>query len=133
MQGTPTKGETPSKSSDKKHEDQKENILRPIDENNAVEESSIVNETFGSKSAKLLTFKDLHSSPDQVVMDGGSSVKTSGDDKYSCIALLDDEHDDEKWEERTSVITKNDHEEYVAAAEAILSDLLADVKTPVKR
>ena len=132
MQGTPTKGETPSKSSDKKHEDQKENILRPIDENNAVEESSIVNKTFGSKSSKLLTFKDLHSSPDQVVMDGESSVK-SGDDKYSCIALLDDEHDDEKWEERTSVITKNDHEEYVAAAEAILSDLLADVKTPVKR
>ena len=54
-------------------------------------------------------------------------------DKYSCIARLDDELEDEKWEERTAVITRNDHEEYLAAANSILHDLLGDVKTPVKR
>ena len=54
-------------------------------------------------------------------------------DKYSCIARLDDELEDEKWEERTAVITRNDHEEYIAAANSILHDLLGDVRTPVKR
>ena len=58
------------------------------------------------------------------------SVET---DKYSCIARLDDELEDEKWEERTAVITRTDHEEYLAAANSILHDLLGDVKTPVKR
>lgn len=54
-------------------------------------------------------------------------------DKYSSIARLDDELEDEKWEERTAVITRTDHEEYLAAANSILHDLIGDVKTPVKR
>ena len=54
-------------------------------------------------------------------------------DKYSSIALLDEEQEEEKWEERTAVITRTDHEEYLAAANSILHDLLGDVRTPVKR
>ena len=33
-----------------------------------------------------------------------------GDDKYSAIALLDDDQEDEKWSERTAVITALDHQ-----------------------
>ena len=33
-----------------------------------------------------------------------------GCDKYSAIALLDDDQDDEKWSERTAVITALDHQ-----------------------
>ena len=92
------------------------------------ESNSLVNVTFGTNSAtKLLEFKDLHQSEEKGVM------AEESDDKYSCIARLDDELEEEKWEERTSVITKTDHEEYIAAAGAILSELIADVKTPVKR
>ena len=54
-------------------------------------------------------------------------------DKYSSIAQLDDEQEDEKWEERTAVITRTDPGEYLAAANSILHDLLGDVRTPVKR
>ena len=57
---------------------------------------------------------------------------TKEEDKYSSIALLDEELEDEKWEERTAVITRNDHEEYIAAATSILHDLIGDVKTPQK-
>ena len=32
------------------------------------------------------------------------------DDKYSAIALLDDDLDEEKWSERTAVITAMDHQ-----------------------
>ena len=32
------------------------------------------------------------------------------DDKYSAIALLDDDLDEEKWSERTAVITAIDHQ-----------------------
>ena len=51
-------------------------------------------------------------------------------DKYSSIAQLDGELEDEKWEERTAVITRNDHEEYLAAATSILHDLIGEVRTP---
>ena len=92
------------------------------------ESNSLVNETFGTNSAtKLLEFKDLHQTEEKVVM------AKENDDKYSCIARLDDELEDEKWEERTAVITKNDHEEYIAAAESIISDILAEMKTSVTR
>ena len=57
---------------------------------------------------------------------------TKEEDKYSSIAQLDEELEDEKWEERTAVITRNDHEEYIAAATSILHDLIGDVKTPQK-
>jgi hypothetical protein len=61
-----------------------------------------------------------------------NSIDTSSlNDKYSSIALLDDELEEEKWEERTTVITKTDHENYVAAATSILQEVLLDVKTPI--
>ena len=53
-------------------------------------------------------------------------------DKYSSIADLDCELEDEKWEERTAVITRTDHEEYIAAATSILHDLIGEVRSPVK-
>ena len=54
-------------------------------------------------------------------------------DKYSSIAILDEECEDEKWEERTTVITSNDHEEYIKAAEAIIHDLISEIKTSATR
>ena len=50
----------------------------------------------------------------------------TAEDKYSCIAQLDEELEDEKWEERTAVITKNDHEENLSSAADILQELLQD-------
>ena len=50
-------------------------------------------------------------------------------DKYSSIAILDEECEDEKWEERTAVITSTAHEEYVAAARAIIHELLDEIQT----
>ena len=34
----------------------------------------------------------------------------AGGDKYSAIALLDDDQEEEKWSERTAVITALDHQ-----------------------
>ena len=106
FQGTPAKHETPTKAEEAKPtvSKDKENIYPTFTENRDIEKTCIVNETFEVKS-----------------------------DKYSSIALLDDEQEEEKWEERTAVITKTDHEGYVAAASSILQDVLQDVKTPVKR
>ena len=109
FQGTPTKGETPQKV--EKKED-KENILSSCSafpQEADIQQNSIVNESFEDKTMSLEK------------------------DRYSSIAKLDEELEDEKWEERTAVITRNDHEEYLAAANSILYDLLGDVRTPVKR
>ena len=130
LQGTPTKtGETPSKKVEKKQGD-KENIYQPLDEE-VNQPSSLVNETFKMEN-DAVTFKQL-SDQAKVATMSSSESNTGDDDKYSSIALLDDQQEDEKWEERTAVITKNDHEEYVAAAEAIIYDLISGVKTPAKR
>ena len=127
FQGTPTKtGETPSKKVENKQSD-KENIYQPSDEN-VNQPSSLVNETFKMEN-DAVTFKQLSDQAKAATM----SASDNDNDKYSSIALLDDQQEDEKWEERTAVITKNDHEEYVAAAEAIIYDLISGVKTPVKR
>ena len=40
----------------------------------------------------------------------GAGEPLAGDDKYSAIALLDDDQEDEKWSERTAVITALDHQ-----------------------
>ena len=80
--------------------------------------SSLVNETFKMEN-DAVTFKQLSDQAKAATM-SASDNDTGGGDKYSSIALLDDQQEDEKWEERTAVITKNDHEEYVAAAEAPL-------------
>ena len=111
FQGTPAKGETPKKV--EKKED-KENIFSSssaFPQETDIRQDSLVNESCTVEGAAM-------------------SLET---DKYSCIAKLDDELEDEKWEERTAVITRNDHEEYLAAANSILHDLLGDVRTPVKR
>ena len=122
LQGTPTKGETPGKVT-KKAED-KENIYSASEEN--VEgPSSLVNETFKLEKDSL-TFRDLS---EQHRVEMAREVET-GADKYSCIAILDEEGEDEKWEERTSVITSTDHQEYVAAAGAIIHELLNEIQTP---
>ena len=69
---------------------------------------------------------------DSLVNESFDLAMTKEEDKYSSIAQLDEELEDEKWEERTAVITRNDHEEYIAAATSILHDLIGDVKTPQK-
>ena len=86
--------------------------------------SSLVNETF-KLDKDSLTFRDLS---DQHRVEMASEAEQVGD-KYSCIAILDEEGEDEKWEERTAVITSNDHEEYVAAAGAILHEILDEIQT----
>ena len=109
--------------------DDKENIQQ-AEEAGA---SCLVNESFKLEADNLTTFKELS---DQSAIAAAGDTETEamlGPDKYSSIAVLDEEAEDEKWEERTAVITKNDHEEYVSAAGAILRDILADVKTPIKR
>ena len=58
-------------------------------------------------------------------------TKTSAS-KYAAIASLDAEDEDEKWRERTSIITKFDHEMYKGYAKEILNEIVADVKTPEK-
>ena len=129
FQGTPTKGETPSKP--EKKVDDKENIQQ-AEEAGA---SCLVNETFKLEPDNLTTFKELSDQSATAATAAGDTETEAmlGPDKYSSIAVLDEEAEDEKWEERTAVITKNDHEEYVSAAGAILRDILADVKTPIKR
>ena len=126
FQGTPSKNETPSKAEEAVPIDpkDKENIYPTFPEDKHIDKTSIVNETFEARSA-------CNASTDLETSD--ISINTSClNDKYSSIALLDDEQEDEKWEERTTVITKTDHENYVAAATSILQEVLLDVKTPVK-
>ena len=47
--------------------------------------------------------------------------------RYSAIANLDDELENEKWSERTSVITKVDHDNYISSARDIVSDVIQEV------
>ena len=89
--------------------------------------SSLVNETFKLEKDSL-TFRDL-SEQHKVEMASEADKADKAGDKYSCIAILDEEGEDEKWEERTAVITSNDHEEYVAAAGAILYEILDAIQT----
>ena len=109
--------------------DDKENIQQ-AEEAGA---SCLVNETFKLEVDNLTTFKELSDQSAMAAAGDTEKEVTLGPDKYSSIAVLDEEAEDEKWEERTAVITKNDHEEYISAAGAILRDILADVKTPIKR
>ena len=110
FQGTPTKGETPRRGEKKEDKENLSGNNSAFPKDSDITQDSLVNESFNS---------------------------TMNQDKYSSIAKLDDELEDEKWEERTAVITKNDHEEYLAAASSILDDLIGDVGTvgipPVKR
>eukprot|EP00092_Neocalanus_flemingeri_P035827 GFUD01039007.1.p1 GENE.GFUD01039007.1~~GFUD01039007.1.p1 ORF type:complete len:2150 (+),score=757.42 GFUD01039007.1:317-6766(+) len=126
-EGTPSKNETPSKAEEIKEIDakDKENIFPTFPEDNQEDKTSIVNETFEEESAGNTT--DVTTTDNSI-----NKPDSSQNDKYSCIALLDDEQEDEKWEERTTVITRTDHENYITAAGSILQEVLSDVKTPVK-
>ena len=55
--------------------------------------------------------------------------------KYAAIAQLDEaaEDDSERWSERTSIITKLDHERYVDYARELVHDIVDAVKTPEKK
>ena len=98
---------------------EKENAFPVIEAaDTTVNETSIVNESYENSSS--------WESHDE------SGQEASETDKYSAIAELDDELEDEKWEERTAVITSTDHQEYLTCAASILQEVLAEVKTPVK-
>ena len=99
--------------------EEKENTFSSFDADKTVDETSIVNESYENSSS----WESYES--------GQEAVETSAD-KYSAIARLDDQLEDEKWEERTAVITSADHQDYFHAAASILQDVLAEVKTPVK-
>lgn len=51
-------------------------------------------------------------------------------DRYGAIALLDDDQEEEKWSERTSVITAHDHQTNLVAAAAILEEVVAELEVP---
>eukprot|EP00092_Neocalanus_flemingeri_P014065 GFUD01015174.1.p1 GENE.GFUD01015174.1~~GFUD01015174.1.p1 ORF type:complete len:732 (-),score=178.17 GFUD01015174.1:172-2367(-) len=51
-------------------------------------------------------------------------VMTRDPDKYCFIAKLDDQLEDVKWEERTTVITSMDHQDFLAAASQIVQNIM---------
>lgn len=55
--------------------------------------------------------------------------------RYAAIASLDatEETEEERWAERTSIITKIDHDNYQSYAREILDAVVADVRTPEKK
>ncbi len=59
--------------------------------------------------------------------------QTGEEDRYAAIGSLDDETEEERWSERTSIITRIDHETYTSYAQDILDELVANVKTPEKK
>merc|ERR1712080_267952 len=53
--------------------------------------------------------------------------------RYSAIAGLDKDQDDEKWIERTTVITKIDHEHYLDSAREVVNELIDKMTVPETR
>jgi len=123
--------------------EEKENSFPVFDGDNTIEEqTSIVNESYENSSSwesyevsssqeAIEAEKYLDQNTPNSQNESTTTADESGD-KYLAIARLDDELENEKWEERTAVITSNDHQEYIACAASILQDVLAEVKTPVK-
>ena len=82
------------------------------------EPTSIVNESYENSSS----WESYEGSSSQEAFEAekyldqktpDSSIEPTADDsvdKYLAIARLDDELENEKWEERTAVITSNDHQ-----------------------
>ena len=60
----------------------------------------------------------------EIPADDEGVENTTAEDKYSSIANLDDQLEDVKWEERTSVITSYDHFENIDAATGIIKNIL---------
>ena len=102
--------------------EEKENSFPVFDGDNTIEEqTSIVNESYenssswesyeGSSSQEAFEAeKYLDQTATQNDSNDGLTANDSNGDKYLAIARLDDELDNEKWEERTAVITSNDHQ-----------------------
>ena len=102
--------------------EEKENSFPVFDGDNTIEEqTSIVNESYenssswesyeGSSSQEAFEaekYLDQNNTPND--SNDGLTADDSNGDKYLAIARLDDELDNEKWEERTAVITSNDHQ-----------------------
>ena len=99
--------------------EEKENSFPVFDGDNTIEEqTSIVNESYENSSS----WESYEGSSSQEAFEAekyldqktpDSSIEPTADDsidKYLAIALLDDELENEKWEERTAVITSNDHQ-----------------------
>ena len=80
------------------------------------EQTSIVNESYENSSSweSYETSSSLEAIEAEKYLDQNTpNESTTGDesgDKYLAIARLDDELENEKWEERTAVITSNDHQ-----------------------
>ena len=102
--------------------EEKENSFPVFDGDNTIEEqTSIVNESYenssswesyeGSSSQEAFEaekYLDQNKTPND--SNDGLTADDSNGDKYLAIARLDDELESEKWEERTAVITSNDHQ-----------------------
>ena len=108
--------------------EEKENSFPVCSADTTVEETSIVNESYDNSSS----WESYEGSPKGRDSFDGSAHEAIESDKYSAIAQLDDELEDEKWEERTAVITSADHQDNISAASDILREVLSEVKTPVK-
>ena len=97
--------------------EEKENSFPVFDGDSPIEEqTSIVNESYENSSSweSYETSSSLEAIEAEKYLDQNTSNQsTTGDesgDKYLAIARLDDELENEKWEERTAVITSNDHQ-----------------------
>lgn len=97
--------------------EEKENLFPVFDGDNTIEEqTSIVNESYENSSS--WESYEVSSSQEAIEAEkyleqNSQNESTTGDesgDKYLAIARLDDELENEKWEERTAVITSNDHQ-----------------------
>ena len=99
--------------------EEKENSFPVFDGDNTIEDqTSIVNESYENSSS----WESYEGSSSQEAFEAekyldqktpDSSIEPTADDsvdKYLAIARLDDELENEKWEERTAVITSNDHQ-----------------------
>ena len=102
--------------------EEKENSFPVFDGDNTIEDqTSIVNESYenssswesyeGSSSQEAFEAeKYLDQNNSNVPNDSNMLTADDSNDKYLAIARLDDELENEKWEERTAVITSNDHQ-----------------------
>ena len=78
------------------------------------EPTSIVNESYeNSSSWESYEGSSQEAFEAEKYLDQKNNSELTADDsgdKYLAIAQLDDELENEKWEERTAVITSNDHQ-----------------------
>ena len=98
--------------------EEKENSFPVFDGDNTIEEqTSIVNESYENSSSwesyEVSSSQEAIEAEkylDQNTPNESTTTADESGDKYLAIARLDDELENEKWEERTAVITSNDHQ-----------------------